>query len=323
MGNQNYIVINGKKYDALTGKQLSGSAHSKSTQVETISAHKKPMSNVGVVDGFSRPKKRTNPHSSVNYVAKSQQKSQTLARKAVHKPSEPHAKQQEIAKPGIAKRTLGNSPRREYMAKEVQKSPQVHKYGVVSARSSVVKKLVEKPVKQPPTHQGTHKSTPTTHKNTQRVSSGTTTSKHRAHQNTNAMLENAVAHAQSHNQPPVTKHKKRGKIARKLGVSRRTMAISSAALAGALLIGFYALQNIPNLSMQVASTRAGFDAHMPAYTPAGFSFKGPIQYEPGRVTISFKANADNRSYSLTQQSSNWNSDALVANFIETISDISG
>jgi hypothetical protein len=67
--------------------------------------------------------------------------------------------------------------------------------------------------------------------------------------------------------------------------------------------------------MRVASTRAGFAAEMPGYKPAGFSFKGPIAYQAGRVSVTFKSNTDDRQFTLTQSSSNWNSDALLANYV--------
>jgi hypothetical protein len=67
--------------------------------------------------------------------------------------------------------------------------------------------------------------------------------------------------------------------------------------------------------MRIAAARAGFDASMPAYKPAGFSFKGPINYSAGQVVVSFNSNTDDRQYSVKQQESSWNSDALLSNFV--------
>jgi hypothetical protein len=114
-----------------------------------------------------------------------------------------------------------------------------------------------------------------------------------------------------------THQNKRKKLAHKLGISARAMAISTTVLAGVLLGGFFAIQNVPNLSMRVAAARAGFDASMPGYSPSGFSFKGPIKYSPGQVTISFDSNTDDREYTVTQRSTNWNSDALLSNYVVT------
>jgi len=79
--------------------------------------------------------------------------------------------------------------------------------------------------------------------------------------------------------------------------------------------GFLAYQNLPNIAMRVASTRAGLKANLPKYQPAGFSMAGPIEYEPGEVKLSYKSNSDNRSFAVTQKNSAWNSEALLENYI--------
>jgi hypothetical protein len=131
----------------------------------------------------------------------------------------------------------------------------------------------------------------------------------------NAALANAHSHESTDHGAKITK--KRSRFIKKLGVSRRTMSMGSAALAVVLLAGFFAIQNVPNLSMRVAATRAGFDASMPGYKPAGFSFKGPIKYSPGQVSVAYSSNTDDRAYEVKQKASNWNSDALRANFVES------
>ncbi len=309
MGNQNFIVINGNKYDAVTGKLLTDNAENKHT-VQTIkSAQTTIRHNTGVVDGFVKPqsKKSNISRQPASNAAKNPQKSQTLARKAVRKPEHiTNVKQPE--KPGIHKKKLGVSPRREFMAREIQKSPHIRKFGEEQARSSVVKKQLPLPVKQPPTahnHVIDTQGYPQHHSpNHQRASS--------------KMIEAALANAESHNEqsPLSVKKSRRSKLSRRLGISSRAFALSSGVLAFVLLAGFYAVQNVPNLSMKVAASRAGFDARMPGYTPSGFSFRGPINYEPGEVAVKYHANSDDREFSVVQRNSNWNSDALLANFIE-------
>ena len=68
--------------------------------------------------------------------------------------------------------------------------------------------------------------------------------------------------------------------------------------------------------------RAKINASIPGYTPAGFRFEGPIAYQNGTVLMSFKANGDNeRTYTIMQQASNWNSDSLAANIIPASSQV--
>lgn len=85
-------------------------------------------------------------------------------------------------------------------------------------------------------------------------------------------------------------------------------------LAAVLLTGFVLYQNIPNLSMRIASSKAGFNASLPGYNPSGYTLSGPVVYSPGKITVNFSSNSDDRDYTLTQQVSNWNSQALIDNF---------
>lgn len=304
MGNKNFIEINGKKYDALTGQLLSTPAES-AQQKPVVSV--KPNQSTGVVDGFVRRQKPATHRTTAHSAVKQPQKSNTLMRTAVQKPqSVVHKVKAE--KPTIQKSHLGSSVRRTAIAMNTPKSPQVNKFDSTTHRTSVIKTTQPNmQVKQPPASTK-QVATPTVHApQSQQPHTQTQSQK---------MTEAALAHAKSHETEASTHHtKKRGKFARKLGVSKRTFSIGTSALAVVLLAGFFAVQNVPNLSMRVAATRAGFDASMPGYRPSGFSFKGPIKYSPGSVTVSFSSNTDDRYYQVTQKSSNWNSDALLANFV--------
>lgn len=93
------------------------------------------------------------------------------------------------------------------------------------------------------------------------------------------------------------------------------MNAAAGALAIVLLAGFFAYQNIPNISMRVAASRAGFSAKMPGYQPSGFALQGPINYKPGQISLSFKSNSDDRAFNVSQQVSGWNSEALADNYL--------
>lgn len=87
-----------------------------------------------------------------------------------------------------------------------------------------------------------------------------------------------------------------------------------------VLAGYIAYLNVPSLSMQVASKRAGFDASLPSYTPTSYKIDGPVSYSPGIVTINFKSGSENKSFSLMQQPSNWDSLALKESYISSETD---
>lgn len=290
------IEINGKKYDAVTGRLLKSETQSKQPAAKNTP---------GVsVDGMMSRK-------GVKAV-KQTQRSKTLMRTVVKKPSANPTKMQASGSL-IVKSQLGVNKSRQAVAQQVKKSPHISHFDERTTVSrAVIKKIGHVPVKQPiaPTPQKSQispRKTATNH-STNAVPS-------RRNVAAAKMIETALARANAHEQPYVEKTKRRHSIARRLGVSARAITISSTVLAGVLLGGFFAVQNVPNVSMRVAAARAGFDASLPNYSPSGFSFRGPIQYSPGQVTISFQSNTDDRRYSMTQRPSNWNSEALLANFV--------
>lgn len=305
MSKNTFIEINGKRYDTVTGKQLSDSK----TTITSV----KPTSSTGSIDGFSR--RKSSSRVPAKHSSKSPQKSQTLMRQSVKKPAVAVQTQNRPVN-HIQKSSLGQQPRRVETAKRSTKSPQVNKYGSPATRTSIATHHSELPIKQAPAT--THPTPNQSHQSSSATSSHTTPS-HKRTLNTERMIEsalnNATSHEEVHDSSKPTHTKRRKSLAKRLGVSSRSMAMSSAALAVVLLAGFFALQNVPNFAMRVAATRAGFNAEMPDYKPAGFSFKGPINYSSGKVTVSFRSNSDTRSYDLVQQSSKWNSDALLSNFV--------
>ncbi len=267
-----------------------------------------------VIDGFTRrpgataTQKTSTPHTGINH-KKQVQKSKTLMRSAVKKPAPVVATKPVETQKQIHKVASSTTPERQHMAHVTVKNPMVSRFGDHQVRSSVVKKVAHLPVKQasvaPPVQ-------------AQKVSAVRTTEQvHTKHHASNVAVAKALAHATSHEQvaPHVYAKTRRRKLAHRLGITPRAMAVSSSVLAGVLLVGFFAIQNVPNLSMRVAAARAGVHASMPAYQPAGFSFKGPIQYGNGQVTISFASNTDDRNYSVIQKETRWNSDALLTNYV--------
>ena len=313
---QDVIEINGKKYDAVTGRLI---MHEKSQANASDVKSAQPKSGI-VLDGFVRKSHRTDvAHTNATHHKKPVQKSQTLMRQAVKKPStQPLSPPNPVSKQLLVKPTLASSPHLQKSASVYSKNPFVSRYGDIQHRSTVVKKVQALEVKKPVHFHTISAVAPAIINHDTSVSTHQESSGGRS-KATSMMLERALASATSHELPTLpSQHKnKRKKLAHKLGISARAMAISSTVLAGVLLSGFFAIQNVPNLSMRVAAARAGFNASMPGYNPSGFSFKGPIKYSPGQVTISFNSNTDDREYTVTQKATSWNSDALLSNYVVT------
>ena len=140
------------------------------------------------------------------------------------------------------------------------------------------------------------------------------------------IFQRALRHANAHEQPPVAPIKRRhapktsqtsaqtDTATRKPRHYRRTITLVTSALAVVLLAGFIAYQNKANLTLRVASASAGIHASLPGYKPSGYAV-GKFSYSAGKVAINFQNSSTNKSYSLTQKSSNWDSQTLLDSYV--------
>jgi hypothetical protein len=287
----NTIQLNGRHYDARTGKLLS--AHEKVTQGSSSYVKPRSPQTGAALDGFARKTR------SAKQIHQRTEKSKTLMRHAVKKPSQPKAK------PGAARvhhhptPHLDIDPGRHSRASTISKSHMVSRFGEghkdIKPVTSVLPVQPE-PEAPPISPLGQHHQV--FDANIQPLS-----------------LEKAIRHATSHKQPKHTA--KRHRLAHRLKVGHKTANIAAASLATVLLAGFIAYQNVPNLAMRVATARAGVQGSLPAYHPAGFALNGPIQYKPGQITISYKSNSDSRGFQVSQKTSEWNTETLREKYVAT------
>jgi len=93
----------------------------------------------------------------------------------------------------------------------------------------------------------------------------------------------------------------------------RWLSLGVSFLVVMLLAGFFAWQNIPQVSMRMAASQTHVSATVPSYRPSGFSFAAPVSHSDKAVTIKYQAGANSaQNYSVTQQNSNWDSTTLAA-----------
>lgn len=118
------------------------------------------------------------------------------------------------------------------------------------------------------------------------------------------LVEQALRHARSHEEPATkTKAKRRG---------RATYAAASVLVVAVVGAAVYA--QLPNLKFRLISAKAGVAASLPAYQPSGYSL-GQLSYSEGIVASQFKSNSDDRNYSLLQKKSSWDSRALRDSYV--------
>lgn len=125
--------------------------------------------------------------------------------------------------------------------------------------------------------------------------------------------QEAIAAATAAMQPAHTK--KPVKPVKQSSRTRRVVSVLSGSLALLLLGAYVTYLNMPSLSTRVAAAQAGINATYPGYQPSGYSLSGPVAYQEGTVSMKFAANAGPQSYTITQSRSDWDSSAVLENYV--------
>ena len=298
------IEINGKVYDPRTGRQVGGSNIIKPTvarqSIDGVSGVS-PISHKPAVKPAPKPAshhKVTKQRPAPKHAKRQVSKSQTLVRTGLSKPTPKHHASNNKTVESVIQNNLINRAER---AKKIQKSRLVQRFNMQAEPAPTVpKKYQPMPVAKPRKQ----------HPQTKHLSA---TNQHIAKHSKNTIndFEEAVQNATSH----LEKMPKKSRKSRlKPKASKANIAMAS--IAAVLLVGFFAWQNTPNLQMRLAASRASIPASLPGYSPAGYGIKGGIQSEPGKVTVSFQSRTDDKSFSITEQASDWNDDTLYANYVE-------
>lgn len=293
MGKNNIIEINGKRYEARTGALIDGVTKTAKRQSHHEPAPKVPSH----AAGSPKHHPRTAVRSAAHPTGRKPHTSKTLMRHAVSKPLPTKRslaaqaaldKQAAVIAPKSSVKALDHA--RLSKAKRVRKSKLIQHFAPIQAQP-----VIAAPVAQPDTvtHTPVHSNKPTTHK--------------RRPKTTADVLEHALKHASSHTQPPI-KPKRRSSHTR----------LASASLAIAIVIGalgFTVHQNANAVRLHMATAKAGISAQLPSYQPPGFSLDS-VQSTQGVVVTTFASNSnDDRTYSVTQKRSTWDSEALRELFV--------
>lgn len=293
----NIIEINGKRYDARTGDVL----------VRHV-ADSPPIPIAVKVEAAPRPAapKATKPHAVNRVPAKhlashQPSHSKTLMRGSVKKPTS-HAKHlkahghtdKSLTRPAAAikPKSLAHSlnHRRLRHAGHIAKSGAVSRFRAAQP-SHIIPVTVKKPASPVRHHVPPAPKPPVHHKP-------------RGH---NELLERALEQASSHTQPL-------HKLGRKRRLSRRKTSLAALLIAGVLLGGFVAFQNLTSTQLHIASSKAGFTASLPDSQPAGYHLSH-LNAKPGEVAVHYASNTDSRGYAITEKASEWDSNALRDEFL--------
>lgn len=325
------IELNGQLYDARTGRIISRPS-------DAAPAHQNARPSIPgsgkVVDGFVRrqqtfsalpvapviktvrtidinsapaamavaaPTSKPNTaRSAPSHVKANLEKSKTLMRPAVKKPQPVIEHKAETP----AYRFKKENHARSLRAASAQKSPLIRRFHPVN-RHAIIKKAAVLPVvaqneaaKRQISSQVAHLATSTEVKLKQSVDI------------IEESLRNASAHLETFEDNVA-----HSSFWTRFGFRNKAANLASLSFAGLLLVGFFGYQNAPNIDMRVAAAKSGVSAHMPGYSPAGFSAVRDVKSEPGKVSVIFRSNTDDKKFTVSQQASNWSSDSLLSNHV--------
>jgi hypothetical protein len=323
MGNkkQTILIINGRRYDALTGELVSGGetrpavrpisdmvggrkaapiAQAVSTPVqEPVIVTAQATTSSKQMDVSRQSPSHTKP--------RHQQRSNTLVRSAVSKPRPGFKSQTKVSSPTNAVTTPAVTiapkwpvtqvdPRRLTRAGHVEKSTIINKFAAPREPSAIEQAAirVERPAPEP------------TQSELEPLTS-------------DDLFARAIAAADSHTQQPVDQKKlarqarKQAKAAKK-PVRHHLASVVAASLAVLVIGSVVGLQHKDSLTLRFAKAQAGFDASLPTYQPAGYGV-GSFKYSAGSVGTTFHNASSNRDYSLSQQPTEWDSQELLDNFV--------
>lgn len=298
---QSIIEVNGKRYDARTGQLITTKSAAPVARAKTA-PKTKPAQTAKRVNDIARPV------SGVQAVRRQVQKSQTLMRSGLKRPAPRPAvkttKSRTVSdfrpvKPVASKVANRPNPQRQARAQSITQSKLVRKFNDFGASvqaastQAVATTIAALPVQPVPAVPKTALKPTNLQKQKESI------------------LERGLRNANSHNEvfTPVKASKKSKRK------SSRLATYAAGTLAALLLVGFIAYQNVPNIAVRYAAARSGVTASLPGYQPAGFALGHKVQYNHGQIVLSYQSNADERSYTITQRESNWNSDTLMANYV--------
>lgn len=310
------IELNGQLYDARTGRMINHMSENKPHTpklrvIDDFAARPKPISPVKIVTAKvvtpvavaiqpaiePLPAKPAVERPVPARPPTKLEKSKTLMRPAVKKPA-PVINHHASTGASYKKEDHNRSIR----AASAQKSPFVRRYHPV-VHHRIVKKEAVMPVAP--------QVNPVAKQISNQVAHLATSTEAQVHKSVDVIeesLRNASAHLEKFEDNVV-----HNSFWTRFGFRHKAANLASLGFAGMLLIGFFAYQNAPNIEMRLAAAQSGISAGMPGYSPAGFSASRDINSEPGKVSVAFHSNTDNKKFTVTQQASNWSSEALLSN----------
>ncbi|RKV99349.1 MAG: DUF4367 domain-containing protein [Candidatus Saccharimonas sp.] len=286
MASKNYVVINGRAYNTITGMVMND------VDVKKIEIKRDQLGN--------------NRGTAVSRIhAAHIQKSSTLNRRHVKKPQgaplaarvvKPHVTtQQHVAVKKFAPATPKPAPQQTAINRPAETHPIIRRaqQRPLSTNNQLRKDRRPMPIVKTPAiiPQKIEKPVVKTAKELK-----------------NEAIEKALSNEIASNKKTRRRQKKGGAL--------RLLNTFSVGFAVMLLGGYLTYLSMPNISIKMAAVQSGIDAKYPGYKPDGYALNGPIKFKSGEVTMRYAYADGSSAYTITQQKSNWNSSAVKEFFSE-------
>ena len=126
-------------------------------------------------------------------------------------------------------------------------------------------------------------------------------------------IQKALAQAATMNEGTTKKADKAPRL--HFGFGRVMLALICAATA-VFAIAYFVNLSMPDVSLKVAAMQTGIDAKYPGYVPRDYNISS-ITSESDRVSLSFLKSTTGDSFTLNEEKSAWDSNALESNFVKT------
>ena len=302
MSNKNYVVINGRAYHPMTGLPLDDI-----TVDQKISSIKKEPKAI----------KRGNRNQQIHQ--NTLQKSTTLNCRHVKKPT-----------------AKGLASRREHVRAEVAKHEKVTKFSHTNTEKKEISTTRQRSDRPAETHPIVYRARENNNRQRQSIQQKriktsvvdpfsmrrSTPNKHTNKpvvklKSAEELKNDAIHKALSQQIAPENK-----RLPKQKSRFSRLISTFSVGLAVMLLGGYLTYISMPNISIKIAAVQAGIDAKYPGYKPDGYAMSGPIRFKDGEVAVKYAYADGSSEYTLTQQKSSWDSNAVKEYFSEKSTQVS-
>lgn len=296
MRGKHTLVINGKVYDAVTGLPVAAPDPISSPVVAPAAP---TISRPKVVTPVVTSHSRSNLHAKQAHTTT--RKSETLRRDVLKKPTA-------AAQVGAARRKP--APGHVARSEAIQRFAPHPQPIATAPKKTVMPRLDVTPVRTKPSSviAQKHALVAKTAKRTDQPTLSTRSLKEQLISERLATVDTTA--------PAKTKKKPRKFFSKQ----PRLASLVTASFAIMVLGGYLTYLNMPGLSVRVAAAQADVAASFPDYHPDGYRFSGPVAYAPGQVAINFVANGGTGKYTVTEQKSSWDSQAVFDNVVAKAAD---